>query len=906
MPDWFLLVIRSLRVQVFLVLGVLVGLLIWQGFLARQAQNEYQQSLSQGQQAVLKVNLVRELERDVLDLQRNVLIFKETASPSVVSRFDLIMANIKANLAALTQMVDNNDNEELQRIANMQSHLNDYQVNFSAVVMDRSRRKEVFEDDLLLEMDELFRLLERYQWKTPQQQLTLTEAKFYLSRAKTSAFRYVLSPENQYVEAFQQAISVARQQTSELAWSAELRDTIDHTFEDVENDFFQLTQITRGYLYLVNVVMAGSANEFLYLAKQLNSLETQRLIEANTHIKQGLEKTNRQMLWSSVLSITIAALIALFFGYRVMLPIKRITSVFNKLADDENIDKIPGRSRQDEIGELSRAAAVFHHKNQQTEELLSRAQELNSRQIAMNQELSLAKRKAEQATQSKSMFLANMSHEIRTPMNGIIGLLDLLGNTPLNDEQREFLKKLSLSSQILMSLINDILDFSKIEAGKLHIETIEFSVQSLFDNLLANITTRAREKNLNVHFFVEPTLPSLLNGDPLRINQVLLNLCTNAIKFTRNGAIDIRLEHQPIPDTEHGVQIRVDVTDTGIGMNETQLATIFDSFTQADGSTSRTYGGTGLGLAIVKNLTELMGGGVAVTSTPNVGSTFSVTFSLSRPDKSPAVLQWKPTDKKTLWYFCKQPDALLDTRYLDALPVEVKQFPQAELGNRCEDIDERDEVIIDIQDLEQHLALKAQIETLQQRSIHFLFVTDTQPLNLGQLLAKKWHTAVLSHPFTPNQLVQALDRNLQTDSSAELAIIERPSKQLEGHVLLVEDNAINQLVAGQMLTRLGLTFDVAEDGQQAVTKIVNSPHYSIVLMDIQMPNMDGYQATRMIRERGFPDLLICGLSANAMQEDKDKALAAGMNDYLTKPIKLVQLEALLSKYLPQSPPVETS
>ena len=585
-----------------------------------------------------------------------------------------------------------------------------------------------------------------------------------------------------------------------------------------------------------------------------------------------------------------------------MLPINIITKVFQQLVKDKSVDSIPGLLRKDEIGLLAQAADVFHEKNKQTTILLEESQLLNSRQEALNTQLVASKHKLEQATASKSMFLANMSHEIRTPMNGIIGMLEIVLRSELTQSQREQLTKAAYSGQILMSLINDILDFSKIEAGKLDIESVEFSIESLFANILANISNRAQEKNLNIKFNANPNLPAKVVGDPLRISQILLNLCSNAIKFTRNGQVSISVDFKP-HDEPHLLNLIIEVIDTGIGMNSEQVSKVFDSFTQADGSTSRQFGGTGLGLSIVTQLVELMGGTVSVESEENKGSTFKVEVELTKAINSPEMISAQPIHSGKLYYFSQGRRGFLDSQYIEKTGLNYHHLPLGQLSATLEDISSKDSVVFDIENQEVFKTYHDSIDKLVNCALRVGFITNSQPSNLPNQLSAIWPAECLSHPFTPLQASNFLERLFITESQAislgALHTKELKFAQYEGHVLLVEDNNINQAVAGEMLKLLGLTFDIAEDGQQAVTKVINSPQYDLVLMDIQMPVMDGYEATRQLRKQGFSQLTICGLSANAMKQDSEKAKEAGMDDYIVKPLKHKVLEDLVAKYLPE-------
>ncbi|MFT5676115.1 MAG: signal transduction histidine kinase/CheY-like chemotaxis protein, partial [Paraglaciecola sp.] len=855
-------------------------------------------------QAVLKVSLVVGLERDVIDLQRNVLIYKESASESAIARFNNIMQDTEIRLLELEKLTSTiKKNEEYHDyISRMRSHLSNYDDNFRSVIVGRTERQNLYENRLVFGSDLIDpNVLSPNENETdsPNEFINFETPQHNIVRAENLLLQYLISPDFEHVAAFQQQIAEARKAVLLNQYSHGAFPRVIEKLDQAETDFLQLTQITRGYLFLVNVVMAGSANEFLFLARELNRLVSENLAITNQEVKQTIEDTRLRSDIFSTIGILLAAITALFLGYRIMVPINIITQVFERLTKGQTISSIPGLTRKDEIGKLAQAADVFQEKNQQTTGLLEQSQMLNAKQEVLNQELLESNRIAEQATASKSTFLANMSHEIRTPMNGIVGLLELTQKTKLTKTQQGYLDKLAYSSRILMTLINDILDFSKIEAGKLDIEKIEFSPQSVFDNILANISSRGQEKNLNIHCYIDPYLPGTLIGDPLRISQVMLNLCSNAIKFTRNGSVDINITFEKNSQNDE-ILLCVDVIDTGIGMTEEQLDKVFNAFTQADDTTSRNFGGTGLGLAIVKHLVELMNGTVHAVSEPNRGSTFSVKFCLLSQYASQSTFDFLDVSQNTLYYFSSGREGLIKDNYFECTGANYHHFPITELEAIIPDIQIDDVVVIDIANQEAHLKIWQQIKTLTEKGIEIGFVTDSQPSSLPNQLNNEWPCTCLTHPFTNQQFSNYLVGLYKLTTSEEEQINSREEQQqgkYEGHILLVEDNHINQVVAGEMLKSLGLTFDIAEDGQQAVTKIINSPQYDVVLMDIQMPVMDGYEATATLREQGLDELVICGLSANAMKQDYTKARKVGMNDYLTKPLKQISLERMLKKHL---------
>jgi signal transduction histidine kinase/ActR/RegA family two-component response regulator len=895
---------RTIKSQILLVSATLVLLLLSQVFLSRNSQSTFADSLDLTQQAVVKMSIVRELERDVIDLQRNVLIYKESASGSAITRFNLLMEQNQSNLTRLEQLTSHEQNSDvyLDYIKRMRTHISDYKENFNSVVVGRTKRQTLYNSGFSSELETLFTHITNDPNESNSDKDSLIKAKYHIARAENFLLQYLRTPDQQLVEPFQQQIILAKVQIKQRLDSNKNVEAAIDRLNQLESDFLQLTQITRGYLFLVNVVMAGSANEFLYLARELNRLVTEQLSDTNLGVIETLDNTRIGNNLFSTVGIILAADTSLLMTYRIMLPINFITNVFQRLAKGENVSSIPGLKRKDEIGLLAQAADVFHEKNKQTATLLEQSQLLNAKQEALNSQLVASNKKVELATASKSIFLATMSHEIRTPMNGIIGMLEIVLRSELSPSQREQLTKAAYSGQILMSLINDILDFSKIEAGKLDIESTEFSIESLFTNILDNISNRAHEKNLNVRFNANANLPTQLVGDSLRISQVLLNLCSNAVKFTRTGEISINVDFQ-LHDDSHFLSLFFEVTDTGIGMNPEQVSRVFDAFTQADGSTSRNFGGSGLGLSIVSQLAELMGGSVSVESEENKGSTFKVEIMLTKAENNEELISAIPIPSGKLYYFSAGRTGFLNIQYIEKTGLNYHHLPLSQLSATLEDINNNDAILLDIEDQAVFRTYHESIDKLVSNALKVGFITNSQPSNLPNQLSAMWPAECLSHPFTPHQastFLQRLFSTLPTENPTDgFFTNEHELAQYEGHVLLVEDNNINQVVAGEMLKLLGLTFDIAEDGQQAVTKIVNSPQYDLVLMDIQMPVMDGYEATRTLRVKGHNKLIICGLSANAMKQDYVHAMEAGMDDYIVKPLKQKVLEDLVAKYLPK-------
>ncbi len=891
--------LTSLKSQVTVFLVLLIIMLSTQLVLTRMDQRSLIKELETAERVFVDAGLVRELERDVYDLQRNVLIYKETASESVRVRFSRLMETIDEKIQRLQSNDEDIENSKLSTLGAMQSHLTDYKDNFSSVVDGLKQRSKLFEEGLLIELDALISYIGEIKESSDDSSDTgAILVQYHVALAENAAFQYLLDPSGGGFEEFEKQIRNTEEALTQLSVSNEHTEAINHSLQEIDAHFVQLTLVTRGYLYLVNVVMAGSANEFLFLTSELAKDVVAQSDATNQEVLSNINSAQLRSNIFAAFEILLIVVTALFMLMRVILPISSTSEIFENLIKGKDFVQTPALSRSDEIRRLLEAAKVFNDKNIQTNALLEDATKLNAQQEELNKQLEISKMNAEKAANSKSIFLANMSHEIRTPMNGIVGLVDLALREDMPKKLHDYLRKVSASSQILMSVINDILDFSKIEAGKLDIEMVSFSLQSLFDNVLSTVTLKAREKNLNVKLQVQPSLPDKLIGDPLRMTQVILNLTNNAVKFTRNGSVRIRFYSNYDQDNSE-TMLYVDVHDTGIGMNEAQQKRVFESFEQADGSTSREHGGTGLGLAIVKQLTELMGGTVTMHSVVSKGSTFTVSFAVKAFQQQQGLLEFKDKLTPTLFYVTDSP--LMCDDYLVSFAKSVRVISPNVFDDLVNQVNDDDMILVDAYSVAYVKKYETEIENLVSRKFHLGFVTDTQPTQLPTQLRARWEVPILSQPFVPSQLIEFFETTLgkvQAEDRSEDELKEETTldKKFVGHALLVEDNSINQVVAGEMLVSLGMTYEIAEDGRQAVTKVTNSPHYDIVLMDVQMPIMDGYEATSKIRELGHRSLPICGLSANAMRKDKDKAEQAGMDEYLIKPLKRARLVEVLDKY----------
>ena len=604
------------------------------------------------------------------------------------------------------------------------------------------------------------------------------------------------------------------------------------------------------------------------------------------------------------LTVLLSAQLTLL-GRSILQPLQRLGRAMAERSED-----LSGQFRQpvewksdDELGSLVSAYNLLLARQSETErQLAERRAQLEELVKTRTAELEIARQQAEQSSRAKTDFLANISHEIRTPMNAVIGLSHLITRTKLDDHQRDYVSKIDSAAKSLLAIIDDILDFSRIEARHLSLEVVSFKLDDVMRTLSDLIALPAGAKGIEVVFDVDGRIPSRLRGDPLRLNQILTNLANNALKFTEKGVITLACKL--VGSSDNGLFLRFSVTDTGIGLTEAQQKQLFTPFTQAESSLTRRFGGAGLGLAICKQLVGMMGGEIGVDSIPGRGSTFWFTLRLGK-DNDPTAQEMR--DTANIFAGLKvlvADDNLLVRHTISAMLTGMGCRADTASGGKevLESLASAGRAPYDLLIIDWMMPDMDGVETIRQirasdlQQPRIIMVSGYGHDELLPHVLSLGLDGMLSKPVNRGQLIETLERcfrlsgKIATHSGSQ--IMFPPGTR----VLLVEDNEINRMVAEEILTKAGIEITVAVNGREGVDAVMNEP-FDAVLMDIQMPVLDGYSATREIRAKPrFAALPIIAMTANAAESDRRRAMDAGMNDHIAKPFDPENLLLMLQRW----------
>jgi len=880
--------------------------------------NNLDKSVSETTRLTKNSTIILDINKDIEELQRSILVYGQSGRSSVIKK---MQANYQLILANLSEIENNTlDKESLRLIISMIEVVKRYGENITSLENRFQFRRDLLNNKLpdireagTAYLKSIVHLAEE---NSDLKTLVYVQSVLQLwLEANLDALDFIKNRRYELKKNVNDKINLILATNEKILPRLVSTAKLDHTtfvalINQFKYTFDQSVQANRIYLSLVNVVMAGEALEFSTLSHKLRT-HTLSILDDISRKSRSVVKNSIQVVKITLfVFIPVLMLIAVFYNFTISKGIKAIANTFANLVRGDFSETIPGLDRNDEVGQLAQAANAFKK---------------------MSENFKEAKIRAEDTTRQKSEFLANMSHEIRTPMNGIIGTTGLLLDTTLSAKQKYYAETTMHSAEALLTIINDILDFSKIEAGKLQLENIPFDLQLLSEEVAELMAMKCRDKHLEMLLRFKPGTPNYVIGDPGRIRQIILNLLSNAIKFTERGYVimAVELAHQ----SGDNIKVRVSIQDTGIGIPEDKQAIIFNKFDQADGSTTRRFGGTGLGLSISQELSLIMGGGITLASVPGEGSTFSFTMNLQQTENitAPEVVgdysvfnglnalivddieiaraiiadqigELKmnlETASSGLEALRKLSDAIDKNRPFDIIFTDY-QMPGMDGEMLAEEISQDSRLAGTIIIFITSSPRGGDGKKLKSLGVDGYLTKPTRPTELNEILSIIWNAKQENTP------IPLITRHTIKEATTNLTYKPIFSNV---HILVAEDNPVNLMVVAEILELYGCSITPAGNGVE-VLEMINKHEFDLVLMDCQMPEMDGFEATKHIRllesKSDAKKTPIIAFTANAMQGDRDKCLNAGMDDYISKPVNQNELAALLVKWIPhklkESPP----
>lgn len=608
----------SIKLQILIAYAMLAIPLLLLGYSSFNTHQTFSKSMQQTIEQDKVLSLTAALQRDVMDLQRNVLIYKDTASSHSVNNSEQLYSQISHTINALK------DNPLLaiqsDKIIRMAEHLNDYKSSFDIVVKNRAEKEGLIESFIDSQSQKINASLLSADTQTSQE----AERLQHINAAQKNALSYFITSNHKYAQAFKESVNVLENKVSDN--EAPYNHVIQY-----KKSFLKIVTVQRNYTYLINVVMAGSAREILYFADELTQHAQEHTNIIRNTVTQDIKSQSTVFFILSALSLLMAIMTPWYFLSLIIKPIHSITQVFKDLSESKAVDKIPGLERNDEIGLLARAADVFKSTNEQTYQLLQQAKLSVAIQQKLNKELEEAKAHAEKSLSVKSDFLANMSHELRTPLNSVIGYtVRLLKNAQtFTPRQVSSLSAIERNGKHLLAMINDILDLSKIEANKLEVRFEPVDIYSLCEDVVDQMQSYSEEQGIALIYSPPENGEQMITTDPIRLSQILMNLISNGLKYTEQGTVTLSIDAPA-----QAQSITLHIRDTGIGISEENLKRLFQRFEQFDSETRYKIGhGTGLGMAIVENVARLLHAKVHVSSELGKGSLFSVELPIQQPSE---------------------------------------------------------------------------------------------------------------------------------------------------------------------------------------------------------------------------------------------------------------------------------